>query len=44
VENGLALLDWTELYNERWIIERHQHKSQAQVHREYYAGNTKLTA
>ena len=39
-----ALIDWAELYNERWMIERHAHKSPAQVRREYYVANTKLAA
>jgi putative transposase len=39
-----ALIDWAELYNERWMIERHAHKSPAQARREYYAANTKLAA
>lgn len=39
-----ALIEWAELYNERWMIERHQHRSPAQVRREYLAANTKLAA
>jgi putative transposase len=39
-----ALIDWAELYNERWMIERHQHKSPAQVRREYYVANARLAA
>jgi transposase InsO family protein len=39
-----ALIDWAELYNERWMIERHQHRSPTQARREYYAANTKLAA
>lgn len=39
-----ALIEWAELYNERWMIERHQHKSPAQVRREYYATNARLAA
>lgn len=39
-----ALIEWAELYNERWMIERHGHKSPAQVRREYYAAQTDLAA
>lgn len=39
-----ALIDWAELYNERWMIERHQHQSPAHVRRAYYAANTRLAA
>lgn len=39
-----ALIEWAEIYNERWMIQRHQHKSPAQVRREYYATNARLAA
>lgn len=39
-----ALIEWAQLYNERWMVERHQHKSPAQVRREYYAAQTGLAA
>ena len=36
-ELRLALLMWQKLYNETWMIERHQHRSPAQVRRELRA-------
>jgi transposase InsO family protein len=36
-ELRLALHDWLKLYNERWLIERHGHRSPAQVRRELLA-------
>ena len=32
-----ALLDWLRLYNEQWIIERHEFRSPIQVHRDLLA-------
>jgi putative transposase len=39
-----ALLDWAELYNERWMIQRHGYISPAQRRREYYAATEKQAA
>jgi putative transposase len=39
-----ALLDWAELYNERWMIQRHGYISPAQRRREYHAGAEKRAA
>jgi len=39
-----ALLEWAELYNERWMIQRHGYLSPAQRRREYYATNEKQAA
>lgn len=36
-ELRLALLEWIELYNERWLIERHGHRPPAAVRREHLA-------
>lgn len=33
-----ALKAWQQTYNERWLIERHGHRSPASVRRDYYAG------
>jgi len=43
-ELRVALLDWAELYNEQWLIERHGFKTPAQRRRDYYAGGEKLAA
>jgi len=40
----IALLEWAELYNEHWLIERHGFKPPAQRRREYYAQNQQLAA
>ena len=40
----LALLQWAELYNEQWLIERHGFKPPAQRRREHYAESEKLAA
>jgi transposase InsO family protein len=40
----IALLQWVELYNEQWLIERHGFKPPAQRRREYYAEDEKLAA
>jgi putative transposase len=32
-----ALQEWQQLYNERWLIERHDHRSPAQMRREHAA-------
>ena len=39
-----ALLEWAELYNERWMIQRHGYISPAQRRREYYAAMEKRAA
>jgi transposase InsO family protein len=39
-----ALLDWAELYNERWMIQRHGYISPAQRRREYYEATEKQAA
>jgi hypothetical protein len=36
------LLDWSKLYNEQRMIERHGFKPPAQRRREYYAATQKL--
>ena len=43
-ELRLALLQWAELYNERWLIERHSFKSPAQRRRDHYAALQQLAA
>jgi putative transposase len=43
-ELRVALLQWAELYNEQWLIERHGFKPPAQRRREHYAENEKLAA
>jgi transposase InsO family protein len=39
-----ALKAWQHLYNERWLIERHGHRSPASVRRDYYANLHKQAA
>jgi len=39
-----ALLEWAELYNERWMIQRHGYSSPAQRRREYYAATEQRAA
>jgi putative transposase len=39
-----GLLQWAELYNEQWLLERHGFKPPAQRRREYYAESKKLAA
>jgi len=34
-ELNAALLQWRELYNEHWLVERHGHRSPSQVRRDY---------
>jgi putative transposase len=43
-ELRLALLEWAELYNEQWLIERHGHRTPAQARRDFEAATTKLAA
>jgi putative transposase len=43
-ELRLALLEWAELYNERWLIERHGFISPAQRRREPYQSIEKRAA
>ncbi len=43
-ELRLALIEWAELYNEQWLIERHGFRSPAQRRRDYCAGTQQLTA
>jgi putative transposase len=40
----LALIEWAELYNEQWLIERHGFRSPAQRRRDYCAGVQALAA
>lgn len=40
----VALLAWQKLYNEQWMIERHEHRSPAQARRDHYAATQKLAA
>jgi putative transposase len=39
-----ALKAWQQTYNERWLIERHGHRSPAQVRRDHYAKPHKQAA
>jgi hypothetical protein len=39
-----ALLAWQKVYNERWTVGRHGHRSLAQVRRDHYAAQQKLAA
>lgn len=39
-----GLLEWAEIYNEHWMLERHGFKSPAQRRREHYAALEKLAA
>ena len=43
-ELRLALIEWAELYNEQWLIERHGFRSPAQRRRDYYAEHQQLAA
>jgi putative transposase len=43
-ELRLALLEWAELYNREWLIERHGHRSPAEARRAYYADAEKIAA
>jgi transposase InsO family protein len=43
-ELRLALLEWTELYNREWLIERHGHRSPAEARRAYYDDAEKIAA
>jgi transposase InsO family protein len=43
-ELRLALIAWQKTYNERWLVERHGHRSPAQVRRDYYAALHKQAA
>ncbi len=43
-ELRLALIQWAELYNEQWLIERHGFRSPAQRRRDYYAAAQQLAA
>jgi transposase InsO family protein len=38
-ELRLALHEWLEVYNEQWLIERHSHRSPAQVRRDLLASS-----
>jgi transposase InsO family protein len=40
----VALLEWAELYNEQWLIERHGFKPPAQRRRDHYAATEKMAA
>jgi transposase InsO family protein len=39
-----ALLAWRRLYNEQWMVERHDHRSPSQVRREHHAESFKMAA
>jgi transposase InsO family protein len=39
-----ALLGWQKVYNERWMVGRHGHRSPAQVRRDHHAAQQKLAA
>jgi transposase InsO family protein len=43
-ELRLALLEWAELYNREWLIERHGHRSPAAARRAFYATAEKVAA
>ena len=36
-ELRLAMLEWLNVYNENWLIQRHGHRSPAQVRRDFIA-------
>jgi transposase InsO family protein len=40
----VALIEWAELYNREWLIERHGFTSPAQARRNYYEQREKLAA
>ena len=39
-----ALLEWAELYNERWMIQRHGYLSPAQRRRDYHTATEQRAA
>jgi hypothetical protein len=39
-----ALQEWRKLYNERWMVERHHHRSPSQVRREHHAASLCMAA
>jgi transposase InsO family protein len=39
-----ALQAWRKLYNEQWMVERHDHRSPSQVRREYHAASQRIAA
>jgi transposase InsO family protein len=39
-----ALLAWRKLYNEQWMVERHDHRSPSQVRREHHAASQRMAA
>jgi len=43
-ELRMALIEWAELYNERWLIERHGHRTPAQARRDFEAAQIALAA
>ena len=43
-EPRLALIAWAELYNARWLIERHGFRSPAQRRRDYHSEARPLAA
>lgn len=43
-ELRLALIEWAELYNEQWLIERHGFRSPAQRRRDHYVETQQLAA
>ncbi|MCC5870213.1 MAG: DDE-type integrase/transposase/recombinase [Gammaproteobacteria bacterium] len=43
-ELRLALIEWAELYNEQWLIERHGHRTPAQARRDFESVETAMAA
>jgi len=39
-----ALQEWRKLYNEQWMVERHDHRSPSQVRREHHAASLPMAA
>ena len=39
-----ALQEWRKLYNEQWMVERHDHRSPSQVRREHHAASYRMAA
>jgi hypothetical protein len=39
-----ALLAWRTLYNEQWMVERHDHRSPSQVRRDHHAASPRMAA
>lgn len=43
-ELRLALHAWRKLYNEQWMVERHDHRSPSQVRRDHHAASYRMAA